>query len=231
MIGIIIATIANNLECYLKIQNIKFEKTQKGNHLIIYLGYEYLIKSANKKFIHLSCRDNCSAKCKYNTHLSLPSTQSQDSVILPDILISSNGIPHLEPQVSPIVPDISISSNGIPHLEPQVSPIVPDTNLDSPLDIAQALLDLNSNIYEYKCIFDGAYIASGIHDHPFEIGTFEMLKTKEALENIVAQNLFETRLNIYQQTMDKRCLEDPEIENYSEAIPSFISLRSHIDSL
>ncbi|CAK9299521.1 unnamed protein product [Gordionus sp. m RMFG-2023] len=31
--------------------------------------------------------------------------------------------------------------------------------------------------------------------------------------------------------MDKRCLEDPEIENYSEAIPSFISLRSHIDRL
>ncbi|CAK9291665.1 unnamed protein product, partial [Gordionus sp. m RMFG-2023] len=136
-----IATVANNLE-----------------------WYKYLIKSANKKFIHLSCRDNCSgraklslkdiiitiehtAKCKYNTHLSLPSTQSQDSVILPDILISSNGIPHLESQVSPIVPDISISPNGIPHLEPQVSPIVPDTNLDSPLDIAQALLDLNSNIY------------------------------------------------------------------------------------
>ncbi|CAK9300909.1 unnamed protein product [Gordionus sp. m RMFG-2023] len=56
-----------------------------------------------------------------------------------------------------------------------------------------------------------------------------MLKSKEALENIVAQNPPETRLNIYQQTMDKRCLEDPEIENYSEAIPSFISLRSHID--
>ncbi|CAK9296437.1 unnamed protein product [Gordionus sp. m RMFG-2023] len=86
-----IATIANNLECYLKIQNIKFEGTKH------------------------------TAKCKYNTHLSLPSTQSQDTVILPDILISSNGIPHLEPQVSPIVPDISISSNGIPHLEPQVS--------------------------------------------------------------------------------------------------------------
>ncbi|CAK9296436.1 unnamed protein product [Gordionus sp. m RMFG-2023] len=29
----------------------------------------------------------------------------------------------------------------------------------------------------------------------------------------------------------ERCLEDPEIENYSEAIPSFISLRSHIDRL
>ncbi|CAK9291287.1 unnamed protein product [Gordionus sp. m RMFG-2023] len=216
-----IATVANNLECYLKIQNIKFEKTQKGNHLIIYLGYEYLIKSANKKFIHLSCRDNCSGRAKLS---------------LKDIIITiehtakckflSNGIPHLEPQVSPIVPDISISSNGIPHLEPQVSPIVPDTNLDSPLDIAQALLDLNSNIYEArfvksqkgkmllffqnylyrfhcqnrdiikyrcrvadchaKCIFDGAYIALSIHDQPFEIGTFEMLKTKEALENIVA---------------------------------------------
>ncbi|CAK9298860.1 unnamed protein product [Gordionus sp. m RMFG-2023] len=56
-----------------------------------------------------------------------------------------------------------------------------------------------------KCLFDGAYIASGIHDHPFEIGTFEMLKTKVALENIVAQNHLETRLNIYQLTMDKRC--------------------------
>ncbi|CAK9292258.1 unnamed protein product [Gordionus sp. m RMFG-2023] len=56
-----------------------------------------------------------------------------------------------------------------------------------------------------------------------------MLKTKEALENIVAQNPLETRLNI--TNYGKRCLEDPEIENYSEAIPSFISLKSHIDRL
>ncbi|CAK9292197.1 unnamed protein product [Gordionus sp. m RMFG-2023] len=135
-----IATVANNLECYLKIQNIKFEGTST--------------KSANKKFIHLSCRDNCSGRAKLSLKdiiITIEHT-AKYSVILPDILISSNGIPHLEPQVSLIVPDISISSNGIPYLEAQVSPIVPDTNLDSPLDIAQVLLDLNSNIYEARFV-------------------------------------------------------------------------------
>ncbi|CAK9292921.1 unnamed protein product [Gordionus sp. m RMFG-2023] len=167
-----VATVANNLEYYLKIQNIKFEGTSTSSKF-----HPMVFHIWNHNFIQW-----------YSTFGTT-----------------------------------SFSHSAY-------------TNLDSPLDIAQTLLDLNSNIYEArfvksqkgkillffqnymyrfhsqngefikyrcrvgdchaKCIYEGAYTVSGIHDHVFEIGAFEMLKTKEALENIIAYNPLETRLNI-----------------------------------
>ncbi|CAK9290191.1 unnamed protein product [Gordionus sp. m RMFG-2023] len=82
-----------------------------------------------------------------------------------------------------------------------------------------------------KCKYDHIYISSGVHEHQPDVGYFELLKTKEVLERTIAQDPTETRMNIYQKTIDIRCLETTHIKNYPEAIPPFISIRGHIDRL
>ncbi|CAK9292349.1 unnamed protein product [Gordionus sp. m RMFG-2023] len=71
----------------------------------------------------------------------------------------------------------------------------------------------------------------GVHEHQPDVGYFELLKTNEVLERTIAQDPTETRMRIYQKTIDIRCLETTHIENYPEAIPPFISFRGHIDRL
>ncbi|CAK9291689.1 unnamed protein product [Gordionus sp. m RMFG-2023] len=56
------------------------------------------------------------------------------------------------------------------------------------------------------------------------IWAFEMLKTKEALENIIAYNPLETRLNVYQQTWIKDWRHLKPTKKYIQA---YRYLKSH----
>ncbi|CAK9291556.1 unnamed protein product [Gordionus sp. m RMFG-2023] len=45
-------------------KNIQFKKTQKNNDVIVYLGYEYLIKGNGQNYISLICRGKCGGRAK-----------------------------------------------------------------------------------------------------------------------------------------------------------------------
>ncbi|XP_065324901.1 uncharacterized protein LOC135931596 isoform X3 [Gordionus sp. m RMFG-2023] len=150
--------------------------------------------------------------------------------------------------------DVGIESNGDLPLEVANVLIDLHLNISDPQFIksqkGKLLLFFQNYIYRYayqkddrihyrcrkvgckaSCKFDGIYTTSGLHEHQNEIGQFEKLRTHKVLEDIVAENPLETRHNIYEKALNKRCLETPSIEMYPEAMPSFVSIKSTIDRL
>ncbi|CAK9292368.1 unnamed protein product [Gordionus sp. m RMFG-2023] len=91
-----------NLQDYSRIPNIQFKKTQKNNDVIVYLGYEYLIKGNGQNYIYLICRCKCGGRaklslvdivvtkqhidtCKYATVSRLPNSLQSNNNPIPQI--------------------------------------------------------------------------------------------------------------------------------------------------
>ncbi|CAK9290190.1 unnamed protein product [Gordionus sp. m RMFG-2023] len=165
-------------------------------------GYEYLNKGDGQNFIYLKCRSNNGGRAKLS---------------LADVVITKQHIYTCQ---------FVNGKKGKPFLFYQ--------------DYLYRFHYERRDVVHYrcrkpgcsaKCKYDHIYISSGVHEHQPDVGYFELLKTKEVLERTIAQDPTETRMNIYQKTIDIRCLETTHIKNYPEAIPPFISIRGHIDRL